>query len=392
MVTRRPFLDLIPTTANVANQLAYAGGGADIAAFIGFEDESQTWGRFSYGDGEVVARLAGGSYGEGDLCPVTLDGAGRVEQAVAPLVEVAEDRAPVGQLGAVWATAGDASQLAQESAEAVASAQESIDAVSADLLATQSAVEAQALVVAEIPAVRQKAEDALSKAVDAQGAAEGAAQSAEYAITAANLAQQAADGVIFTGPDAPDAEKYQVWLKTNDEGRVTSVSTSNGATWSLHATLTGMLIVPGEDGSTIVDGDGVNTAKLVAEIISAQQAAFKMISGEAIDVSKPVPREALEGGVKDSLAAADAWGERTKIEPGRVTIAQASTAAEGLTAMILEPTKLILSVAGAPTVVIDSQREQLQVKNVVVSGQSKLGQHLVSSTPDGVTNWVWVGA
>lgn len=229
-----------------------------------------------------------------------------------------------------------------------------------------------------------------------QAAATTALQAQDSAVSAgnvANMARQIALSLIYTGPvtPAPDPTAYQIWFVTaGDDDAVKSIAYSDGAAWGPHTTLTGMLIVPGPDGPTVIDGSGVNTAKVLADVIASQFAAFGMVSAEMLQI---VPRSKLDGAAQDSLDAADELDKRITLADGTVTISQRPKGGEdtALTALILQPTKLDFVVNGQVVGYMDSERQQLYIQNINMPGKAMLGEHLVSTDDQHRLNFNWVG-
>lgn len=160
MKMRHPFLDKqVPAGRAVSSALTVRPGGSAFATFVDWENEERSLARVTYGadDNEVVAPVAGGLYGPGDLCPVTLDGDGRVATVLAPILESPDgddERVPVGQLG----------QLLRDSTD----------------------FQDQFAGFDPVVAV-QETQEALEKALDAKGRADAAFTMVENAVTGTRL-------------------------------------------------------------------------------------------------------------------------------------------------------------------------------------------------------------
>ena len=219
-------------------------------------------------------------------------------------------------------------------------------------------------------------------------------KTAVQAINIANIsAAQLVDALAEEPPENPVVGA--VWFPRSEEGQVTGVWQYNGEAWGTHATLTGMLIVPAEDGSqTIISQDGIDTTDLLAETIRTPL-LYADVAGVKTLVVTDIPRANLSGGVQDSLESADLVGSRILIDgaDGSITIALETRGGEArVTYTRLTATRMTFVVEDEVKAYIDGPKSQFYAENALVEDTLIVGAHQVKTIPgSGITTWQHVG-
>lgn len=185
--------------------------------------------------------------------------------------------------------------------------------------------------------------------------------------------------------DAPEMELGRVWLRTNDAGEMFEVNIcyweddtdpSSQLTWQSFAILGGMIVVPGPDGPTVIDRNGVDTTQLLAGAIIATEAfageltaiegQFLTFAGDAYDPANP--RSYL-----DNLEKITA---RLRVTGNSLSITE-GVASESATQLDLTSTKMSFTVGGVESVTIDSESSTMTVDNLQVSDTFLLGSYRI---------------
>ena len=353
--------------------------------------------------GAVEAAISAGE--RADAAQSTADSAGTKAAKAEQDAATAQTAAEAAQADA--ATKADAAELAAKTyaaaqaaaAEAAARAAASNDATE-KAAAAQAAAEAAAALDAKTKAdaaqqaAEQKAATAQAAADAAMARAKKAEQDAANALSIANISvAQLADALAEEPP--ADPVEGAVWFPRNEEGQVTGVWQYNGEAWGTHATLTGMLIVPAEDGSqTIISQDGVDTTDLLAETIRTPL-LYADVAGVKTLVVTDIPRANLDQSSQDSLESADLVGSRILIDgaDGSITIALETRGGEArVTYTRLTATRMTFVVEDKVKAYIDGPKSQLYAENALVEDTLIVGAHQVKTIPgSGITTWQHVG-
>lgn len=220
-----------------------------------------------------------------------------------------------------------------------------------------------------------------SMKVDIQGNADAAGS----ALHVATLATELAEGLVSFDAEPPaDPPLGQIWMPLNEDGQVTGMWRWSGSEWATYTLLTGLLVVPTEDGGqTIIGPDGVEATQIVAEILRTD-VLYADVAGVKTLVITDIPRQNLAEDVGDALATAETLGSRILIDgaAGTLTIARnRPQPSDPLTAMILGATSLDMVVADKSVAYIDSELEQMSIPNVLVRDTLQVGAHQVRTLP-----------
>ena len=217
-------------------------------------------------------------------------------------------------------------------------------------------------------------------------------QAAENALHVANLAQAAAEGLLTIGTVAPEHGPGKVWLETNEDGALTGVYQSVDGRWAEYTIITGVLIVPGEDGTpTVIDQNGMTIGEIWAESIVGESIAANTIGAEKL-ILADIGREYLKDDVRDTLGEAEAWADLTLLEPGKITITSKSLTSGELSSLILRPAKIDFLVRDQPKAYIDGEKNVMWIGNAKIDDTLHVGEHQVRTLEGtNITVFQWVG-
>ena len=210
-------------------------------------------------------------------------------------------------------------------------------------------------------------------------------QAAKEALFVANLATELAEGLVSFSAEPPaDPPLGQIWMPLNEDQNVTGMWRWDGSAWATYTLLTGLLVVPTEDGGqTIIGPDGVEATQVVADILRTD-VLYADVAGIKTLVITDIPRTNLADDVGDALATAETLGSRILIDgaAGTLTIARnRPRPSDPLTAMILGATSLDMVVADKSVAYIDSELEQMSIPNVLVRDTLQVGAHQLRTLP-----------
>lgn len=91
---------------------------------------------------------------------------------------------------------------------------------------------------------------------------------ATQAVTAANLADAAAKGLIKASVTDPGHAVGRLWMVLNGSGDTIGIKISNGSAWSSYALMADQILVPGSVGPTQIANGAITTVKLDATAIN----------------------------------------------------------------------------------------------------------------------------
>lgn len=217
-------------------------------------------------------------------------------------------------------------------------------------------------------------------------------EAAKQAMHVANLAQAAAEGLLTIGPEAPEHGPGKVWLQTNEDGSLIGVYQSVNGQWAQYTIITGVLIVPGEDGvPTVIDQNGMTIGQIWADTITGDVVAANTIGAEKL-VLADIGREYLKDDVRDALGEAEAWADLTLLEPGKITITSKSLTSGELSSLILRPAKIDFLVRDQPRAYIDGEKNLMWIGNAKIDDVLHVGEHQVRTLEGtNITVFQWVG-
>lgn len=217
-------------------------------------------------------------------------------------------------------------------------------------------------------------------------------QAAENALHVANLAQAAAEGLLTIGPVAPEHGPGKVWLETNEDGSLIGVYQSVDGQWAEYTIITGVLIVPGEDGiPTVIDQNGMTIGQIWADSITGDVIAANTIGAGKL-ILADIGREYFREDVQDTLGDAEAWADLTLLEPGKITITSKSVTSGELSSLILRPAKIDFLVRDQPRAYIDGEKNLMWIGNAKIDDVLHVGEHQVRTLEGtNITVFQWVG-
>lgn len=205
--------------------------------------------------------------------------------------------------------------------------------------------------------------------VTVSSAYEGAVQ----AMHVANLAQAAAEGLLTIGPDAPEHGPGRVWMQTDEDGNLTGLFQSVSGVWAVYTMITGVLIVPGADGTpTVIDQNGMVIGSIAAESITGLEIAAETIQAYHLVLSS-IGKEYLDGEAQGTLEDAEKWAALTLLEPGRITI---TAGGDRTTKMILDAQNLDFVVGGESRAYIDAKRNLMSIGSALIQENLQVGFHM----------------
>lgn len=247
----------------------------------------------------------------------------------------------------------------------------------------------------------EAAKQAYNKAVSAETAA-------GEALSLANLAEQLADGMVWVGPEEPPHElrvEGQVWIETDTfdgedgpEERMVAIRSledpePSTAVWQTYTTITGLLIVPGEDGiPTIIDQSGITVGTAMAESIGVGALAADSVGAKQIILGE-VKKNHLDPHLEGVLDDAEDLAERVVILPSSITISRSRVGGSGpLTALRLEADRLSFIVDDEPAAYINASTRVMHIDNAIFTESVQIGEHQVRKLGDqGITIFTWNG-
>lgn len=217
-------------------------------------------------------------------------------------------------------------------------------------------------------------------------------EAAKQAMHVANLAQAAAEGLLTIGPNAPTHGPGKVWLQTNEDGSLIGVYQSVDGQWAEYTIITGVLIVPGEDGiPTVIDQNGMTIGQIWADSITGDVIAANTIGAGKL-ILADIGREYFREDVQDTLGDAEAWADLTLLEPGKITITSKSLTSGELSSLILRPAKIDFLVRDQPRAYIDGEKNLMWIGNAKIDDVLHVGEHQVRTLEGtNITVFQWVG-
>ena len=210
-------------------------------------------------------------------------------------------------------------------------------------------------------------------------------QAASDAIYISNLAKELAEGLVSTTPEAPENPLLgQVWVSLDEDGNMNGLWRFDGSEWQMVTILTGLLMVPGEDGSmTLVGPDGVDAPKVMADIVRSD-VLYTNVGGAKKFIVSDIPKENLEKGVTDALDTAESIGTRIVLDGanGQLIIARdkyRSGVSDTMT--VLTSSSMQFMFGGQAVTTIDSATRQLTTANALIQGTLKFPSHTIKTLP-----------
>lgn len=210
-------------------------------------------------------------------------------------------------------------------------------------------------------------------------------QSAERSLYISNLAKELAEGLVSTTPEAPENPlPGQVWVSLDEDGNMNGLWRFDGSEWQMVTILTGLLMVPGEDGSmTLVGPDGVDAPKVMADIVRAD-VLYANVGGAKKFIVSDIPKENLEKSVTDALDTAESIGTRIVLDGanGQLIIARdkyRSGVSDTMT--VLTSSSMQFMFGGQAVTTIDSKTRQLTTANALIQGTLKFPSHTMKTLP-----------
>lgn len=247
----------------------------------------------------------------------------------------------------------------------------------------------------------EAAKQAYNKAVSAETAA-------GEALHLANLAEQLADGMVWVGPEEPPHELRvdgQIWVETDTfdgedgpEERMVAIRSLEDpepveAVWQTYTTITGLLLVPGEDGiPTIIDQQGITVGTAMADFVGAEGIAADSVGAKQLVIGEITKRH-LDGALEEVLDSAEELAERVVILPGSITISRSKPGGSGtLTALRLEADRLSFIVDDEPAAYIDATSRIMYIDHGIFTESVQIGEHQVRKLGNqGITIFTWNG-
>ena len=210
-------------------------------------------------------------------------------------------------------------------------------------------------------------------------------QSAERSLYISNLAKELAEGLVDLSPSMPENPlPGQVWISQDEKKNMTGVWRFNGSEWQQSSILTGLIMVPGEDGQmTLVGPKGVDTPSVLADIIRTE-VLYADVGGVKKFIVSDIPRENLEDGVKTALDTAESIGTRIVLDgaKGELIIARdkyRSGVSDTMT--VLTASSMNFMFDGKAVTSINSETQQLTTVNAQVQGALRFPSHTIKTLP-----------
>ena len=216
-------------------------------------------------------------------------------------------------------------------------------------------------------------------------AAKAAYNKAENSIYISNLAKELAEGLVDLSPSMPENPlPGQVWISQDEETNMTGVWRFNGSEWQQSSILTGLIMVPGEDGQmTLIGPKGVDAPSVLADIIRTE-VLYADVGGVKKFIVSDIPRENLEDGVKTALDTAESIGTRIVLDgtKGELIIARdkyRSGVSDTMT--VLTASSMNFMFDGQAVTSINSATRQLTTVNAQVQGALRFPSHTIKTLP-----------
>ena len=210
-------------------------------------------------------------------------------------------------------------------------------------------------------------------------------QAASDAIYISNLAKELAEGLVDLSPSMPENPlPGQVWVSQDEKTNMTGVWRFNGSEWQQSSILTGLIMVPGEDGQmTLVGPKGVDAPSVLADIIRTE-VLYANVGGVKKFIVSDIPRENLEDGVKTALDTAESIGTRIVLDgaKGELIIARdkyRSGVSDTMT--VLTASSMNFMFDGKAVTSINSETQQLTTVNAQVQGALRFPSHTIKTLP-----------
>ena len=210
-------------------------------------------------------------------------------------------------------------------------------------------------------------------------------QSAERSLYISNLAKELAEGLVDLSPSMPENPlPGQVWISQDEKTNMTGVWRFNGSEWQQSSILTGLIMVPGEDGQmTLVGPKGIDAPSVLADIIRTE-VLYADVGGVKKFIVSDIPRENLEDGVQTALDTAESIGTRIVLDgtKGELIIARdkyRSGVSDTMT--VLTASSMNFMFAGKAVTSIDSATQQLTTVNAQVQGALRFPSHTIKTLP-----------
>ena len=210
-------------------------------------------------------------------------------------------------------------------------------------------------------------------------------QSAERSLYISNLAKELAEGLVDLSPSMPENPlPGQVWISQDEKTNMTGVWRFNGSEWQQSSILTGLIMVPGEDGQmTLVGPKGIDAPSVLADIIRTE-VLYANVGGVKKFIVSDIPRENLEDGVKTALDTAESIGTRIVLDgsKGELIIARdkyRSGVSDTMT--VLTASSMNFMFDGKAVTSINSATQQLTTVNAQVQGALRFPSHTVKTLP-----------
>ena len=212
---------------------------------------------------------------------------------------------------------------------------------------------------------------------------------ANIAISAANMVEQAMQGLIRMAENEPDNPVVgTIWFQLDPEtSDIIGIKLYNGTEWVSYTLLADQVLVPSSIGGISIGEGQITTPNIAAQAIISELIASGAIQTEHLSVGA-VTKEALDSAVNDTLEDAAEWAKRTILEPGKITITNGGASA---TQMVLTPTRLSFVVRGSEVAYIDSITQEMNIKKAVIGESLKTGNHIIEKYTDEITIVRWVG-
>lgn len=215
-------------------------------------------------------------------------------------------------------------------------------------------------------------------------------QAANAAMSAANLVDAAMKGLIQMSTTPPDNPvEGSLWFELDEEDYdIIGLYLYSGTDWVPYTIIADRIIVPGSVGVVSIEEGAIEGLLGAFDTVLSDLLMSTKIKSEHIELGE-ITKDLLEGDLQDTVDNADAWAEKTLLEPGKITIS--SGIATG-TSLIMTPSRLSFIVGNAEVAYIDSSRQELNIKKAVVRESLKVGFHIIEKYTDSVTIMRWVGA
>ena len=210
-------------------------------------------------------------------------------------------------------------------------------------------------------------------------------QTAENSLYISNLAKELAEGLVDLSPSMPENPlPGQVWISQDEETNMTGVWRFNGSEWQQSSILTGLIMVPGEDGQmTLIGPRGIDAPSVLADIIRTE-VLYANVGGVKKFIVSDIPRENLEDGVKTALDTAESIGTRIVLDgsEGKLIIARdkyRSGVSDTMT--VLTASSMNFMFDGQAVTSINSATRQLTTVNAQVQGALRFPSHTIKTLP-----------